>query len=305
MSSYYTKMKGKNYVSYWQTDLTTSDTSPFAYPPSERKKASSGELVFSRALLIDGENMVADQMPHILSEAGKLGKVTIQRVYGNWTTYNFHRHWSDPAVQYALEPIHHIEAKSGCNGSDIALVIGAMDILYSHSIKNFCLVTSDSDYTPLVMRLRAEGCIVYGFGRPNTPEILKKAFTKFFPTEGPGLPTPESTQMREATSNSIIHTNGAPPDSSNSPGDVFRLTELFISAYRTSRTLTAFDDGWVSIQLFGKQLMLLDTKYKEPFGKMSLTTLIKKRSDLLETRLRTPGSQQIDVRLIPQQDEIQ
>lgn len=273
-------------------------------PPGAKKQVQESVSSSPVALLIDGENMVADQMPHILSEVGKLGKVTIQRVYGNWTTYNFHRQWSDPAIQYALEPIHHIEAKSGCNGSDIALVIGAMDILHSHAIKNFCLVTSDSDYTPLVMRLRAEGCIVYGFGRPNTPEILKKAFTKFFPTEGFGPTAPESTQSREATPNSISHTNGTPTSSGNSPADVFSLTDLFIRAYRVSLTLTTYDDGWVPVPLFGNQLKLLDEKYREPFGKMNLTTLIKKRSDLFETQLRNPTSQ-IEVRLIPQPDESQ
>jgi NYN domain len=273
-------------------------------PPSAKKQIQESTPSSPVALLIDGENMVSAQMPQILSEAGKLGEISIRRVYGNWTTNNFHRQWSDSVIRYALEPIHHIEAKSGCNGSDIALVIGAMDILHSHTIKNFCLVTSDSDYTPLVMRLRADGCIVYGFGRPNTPELLKKAFTKFIPTEGFGPTTPESTQTREATSDSINSTKATPTSGGNPAADVFSLTDLFINAYRVSLTLTADNDGWVPIQLFGNQLMLLDSKYKEPFGKMNLTTLIKKRSDLFETQLRNT-TLQIEIRLLPQPDESQ
>jgi uncharacterized protein (TIGR00288 family) len=231
------------------------------------------------ALLIDGENMVSDQMPQILDEAGKLGEVTIRRVYGNWTTYNFHRHWSDSAIKYALEPVHHIEAKSGGNGSDIALVIGAMDILHNHTIKHFCLVTSDSDYTPLVMRLRAGGCTVYGIGKPNTPEILKNAYTKFISTGELGAAP-------------IEH----PGHESHALADVFQLTDLFIKAYRASLALISYNDGWVPIQLLGKQLMRLDQGYREPFGNMNLTTLIKKRPDLFEIQLRSPNSQ-IEVRL--------
>jgi len=248
------------------------------------------------ALLIDGENMVADHLPHILSEAEKLGEITIKRVYGNWTTYNFHRHWSDPVIQYALEPIHHIEAKSGSNGSDIALVIGAMDILHSHAVKNFCLVTSDSDYTPLVMRLRAGGCTVYGFGRPNTPEILKKAFTKFFPTAAYEPVIPESTQKREPAPQIISHTNEALTDARELPASVSNLTDLFTRAYHSSKAVTAAIDGWIPVQLFGNQLIQLDARYKEPFGNMTLTRLIKLRSDLLETRLPHPNAQ-IEVRL--------
>ena len=250
------------------------------------------------ALLIDGENMVADHLPHILKEAEKLGEITIRRVYGNWTTYNFHRHWSDPVIQFALEPIHHIEAKSGCNGSDIALVIGAMDILHSHAVKNFCLVTSDSDYTPLVMRLRAEGCAVYGFGRPNTPEILKKAFTKFFPTAAYEPAIPESTQRKEPAPQANGHTttNGTSSLVREPRADVSRLTDLFTKAYHSSKALTIDADGWVPIQLFGNQLIQLDANYKEPFGNMTLTRLIKLRSDLLETRLPRPDAQ-IQVRL--------
>lgn len=250
------------------------------------------------ALLIDGENMVADHLSHILNEAGKLGEITIKRVYGNWTTYNFHRHWSDPVIQFALEPIHHIEARSGCNGSDIALVIGAMDILHSHTVKNFCLVTSDSDYTPLVMRLRAEGCTVYGFGRPNTPEILKKAFTKFFPTAAYEPAIPEAIQKKEPAPQVNIHptANGTPPPIREPRADVSSLTDLFIKAYHASKALSTDAEGWIPVQLFGNQLIQLDGNYKEPFGNMNLTRLIKLRSDLLETRLPRPDAQ-IQVRL--------
>lgn len=250
------------------------------------------------ALLIDGENMVADHLPHILKEAEKLGEITIRRVYGNWTTYNFHRHWSDPVIQYALEPVHHIEAKSGCNGSDIALVIGAMDILHSHAVKNFCLVTSDSDYTPLVMRLRADGCTVYGFGRPNTPEILKRAFTKFFATAAYEPAIPEATPKKEPVPQTNGHTTtiGVAPQTREPRADVSSLTDLFTKAYHASKALSTDTEGWIPVQLFGNQLIQLDANYKEPFGNMNLTKLIKLRSDLLETRLPRPDAQ-IQVRL--------
>jgi hypothetical protein len=99
------------------------------------------------ALLIDGENSTYVSIPSLLAEAGKLGDVMIRRVYGNWSLSSKHA-WQEIAPRYGLEQRHHGKTAPGKNATDIALVVDAMDILYSGAIEHFCLVTSDSDYSP-------------------------------------------------------------------------------------------------------------------------------------------------------------
>jgi len=134
------------------------------------------------ALLIDGDNSASISIPSLLAEAGKLGEVMIGRVYGNWSLSSMHA-WQEIAPRYGLEQRHHGQTTPGKNATDIALVVDAIDILYSGAIEHFCLVTSDSDYTPLVLRLRSAGCQVLGIGKPTTPLALQTACTEFISTD--------------------------------------------------------------------------------------------------------------------------
>ena len=99
------------------------------------------------ARLIDGDNRASVSIPSLLAEAGKLGDVMIRRVYGNWSLSSMHA-GQEVAPRYGLEQRHHGRTTPGKNATDIALVVDAMDILYSGAIEHFCLVTSDSDYNP-------------------------------------------------------------------------------------------------------------------------------------------------------------
>src|SRR5258708_7320785 len=130
------------------------------------------------ALLIDGENSTSALIASLLAEAEKLGEVIIRRVYGNWSLSSMHG-WQESARHYGLEQRHHGQTASGKNATDIALTVDAMDILHSGTVDHFCLATSDSDYTPLVARLRSAGCTVIGIGKPTTPIALQTACTAF------------------------------------------------------------------------------------------------------------------------------
>src|SRR5579859_1131348 len=130
------------------------------------------------ALLIDADNSAHTLIPSLLAEAGKFGEVSLRRVYGNWHLSSLHV-WQEIASHYRLEQRHQRQTAPGKNATDIALVVDAMDILYSGTIDHFCLVTSDSDYTPLVLRLRSAGCEVLGIGKPTTPLALKTSCTVF------------------------------------------------------------------------------------------------------------------------------
>src|SRR5581483_5702814 len=134
------------------------------------------------ALLVDGDNSASTSIAVLLTEAEKVGDVTIRRIYGNWSLPSMHK-WEKLAQHYGFEQRHHGQTAPGKNATDIALTIDAMDILHSGTIDQFCLVTSDSDYTPLVLRLRSAGCQVFVVGKPTTPISLQAACTLFLSTD--------------------------------------------------------------------------------------------------------------------------
>lgn len=126
------------------------------------------ESKFNIAVLIDGDNAQAKLIKETIEEVSKYGKVTIRRVYGDWTIPQMNS-WKDLLNQYSLSPIQKFSYTTGKNSTDSSLIIDAMDILHSKSVEGFCIVTSDSDYTGLAKRIREEGIFVMGIGRKITP----------------------------------------------------------------------------------------------------------------------------------------
>ncbi|MGM0435906.1 MAG: NYN domain-containing protein [Bacillota bacterium] len=132
----------------------------------------------SIALLIDAENISPKYIEYIIDEANKYGKINYRRVYGDWTTDNLKR-WKEKMNEFALTPVQQYAYTSGKNVSDFTLIIDAMDILYSGKVNSFCLVTSDSDFTKLVTRLREDNMFVFGMGESKTPISLVNACEAF------------------------------------------------------------------------------------------------------------------------------
>ncbi|HVZ96787.1 MAG TPA: NYN domain-containing protein [Chitinophagaceae bacterium] len=126
------------------------------------------------ALLVDGDNAQAKMMDLILEEASKYGKVTVRRVYGDWTTQHMN-HWKNILNEMAFNPIQKFSYTSGKNSTDSALIIDAMDILHDELVQGFCIVSSDSDYTGLAKRLREDGVFVMGIGEQKTPNAFVKS----------------------------------------------------------------------------------------------------------------------------------
>lgn len=126
------------------------------------------EAKFNIAVLIDGDNAQAKLIKEIIAEVSKYGKVTIRRIYGDWTTQHMNS-WKDLINQYSISPMQKFSYTTGKNSTDSSLIIDAMDILHSKSVEGFCIVSSDSDYTGLAKRIREEGLFVMGIGRKTTP----------------------------------------------------------------------------------------------------------------------------------------
>jgi uncharacterized protein (TIGR00288 family) len=126
------------------------------------------------ALLVDGDNAQPKLLNVILEEASKYGKVTIRRVYGDWTTPQMNT-WKGMLNEMAFNPIQKFSYTTGKNSTDSALIIDAMDILHDGLVDGFCIVSSDSDYTGLAKRIREDGVFVMGVGEQKTPSAFVKS----------------------------------------------------------------------------------------------------------------------------------
>lgn len=129
------------------------------------------------ALLIDADNVSAKYVKIIFDELSSYGTVSIRRIYGNWAK-NYD--WNESVLlEYSIQPIHQFDYTKGKNATDMLMVIDAMDLLYSGNVDGFCIVTSDSDFTKLAMRLREDRMYVIGMGESKTPAALVKACDRF------------------------------------------------------------------------------------------------------------------------------
>ena len=150
------------------------------------------------ALLIDADNSPAAKIEFIISELATHGLVNIRKAYGNWKKQSL-AGWVQILHEYAIQPIQHFDLVKGKNATDMALLIDAMDILYTKHVHTFCLVSSDCDFTPLIMRLRSDGKQVIGFGGQNTPGPFISSCSKFIYLDEP---SPNQTQP-EKTKESV------------------------------------------------------------------------------------------------------
>lgn len=130
------------------------------------------------ALFIDADNAPARKIEFIISELAIYGSVMIRKIYGNWKNQQLSS-WENVLLEHAIQPIQQFDYTKGKNATDMSLTIDVMDCLYGGKIDVFCLVSSDCDFTPLAMRIKAEGKMVIGFGEQKTPDALVKACSKF------------------------------------------------------------------------------------------------------------------------------
>jgi uncharacterized protein (TIGR00288 family) len=189
------------------------------------------------ALLIDADNAPASKIDVILAEVARHGAANVRRAYGNWKSPHL-KQWEGVLHSYAIRPIQQFAYSSGKNASDMAMVIDAMDLVYARSLDAFAIVSSDADFTPLVMRILTDGLKVYGFGQKKTPEPFVNACSKFTYVERLGQPTskPDEPALK-------------PTDSKKLRGDT-RLMQML----RTAVDSASGDDGWAHLGEVGNQI---------------------------------------------------
>lgn len=134
------------------------------------------------AVLIDADNTQPSIIDSLLEEIANFGIATVKRIYGDWTGPHLKK-WKDELLEHAIQPIQQFAYTKGKNATDSAMIIDAMDLLYTARMDGFCIVSSDSDFTRLSARIREAGLIVYGFGEQKTPKAFVGACDRFIYTE--------------------------------------------------------------------------------------------------------------------------
>lgn len=214
------------------------------------------------AVLIDGDNIPSAYVKEMMEEIAKYGNPTIKRIYGDWTKPNLSK-WKNMLLENAITPIQQYAYTTGKNATDSAMIIDAMDILYSEKVNGFCLVSSDSDFTRLATRLREAGMQVYGIGEKKTPEPFIVACDKFIYIEI--LKTKADNSDEE-------------PTQSDTPArDSFdKITPRIIKFITSTINDLADDDGWAFLGDVGSLLQKKQPNFdSRNFGFQKLTPLIK------------------------------
>ncbi len=134
------------------------------------------------AVLIDADNTQPAIIDSLLEEIANYGIATVKRIYGDWTSTHL-KGWKEVLLEHAIQPIQQFAYTRGKNATDSAMIIDAMDLLYTETMDGFCIVSSDSDFTRLSARVREAGLIVYGFGEQKTPKAFVGACDRFIFTE--------------------------------------------------------------------------------------------------------------------------
>jgi uncharacterized LabA/DUF88 family protein len=215
------------------------------------------------AVLIDGDNIPSIYVKEMMEEIAKYGNPTIKRIYGDWTKPSLSK-WKKLLLEYAITPIQQYGYTTRKNATDSAMIIDAMDILYSEKVDGFCLVSSDSDFTRLATRLREAGMKVFGIGEKKTPDPFIVACDKFIYIEilkhtSAEESEPEVTKSRPSQKNNID-----------------QITPKVIQLISSTISDLADDDGWAFLGDVGNLLQKKQPNFdSRNYGYQKLTPLIK------------------------------
>jgi len=154
------------------------------------------------AVLIDADNAQPSIVDGLLVEIANYGTASVKRIYGDWTGPGL-KGWKEVLLQHSIQPMQQFAYTKGKNATDSAMIIDAMDLLYTGNFNGFCIVTSDSDFTKLASRIREAGLLVYGFGEQKTPSAFVSACDKFIYTEVLRAKTDESEAISKKSSSEL------------------------------------------------------------------------------------------------------
>lgn len=222
------------------------------------------------ALLIDCDNVSSSSIEGVLEELAKYGTVNVRHAHGDWKSPHL-TGWVEKLHPNAIRPIQQFAYTTGKNATDSAMIIDAMDLLYSNTVDAYALMTSDSDFTPLVMRILESGMPVYGFGQKKTPLPFVHACSQFIYTEN------LQAEPEERTGNAVAVTK-------RSRNEIRGDTAL-VKLLRTSVEQSSEDDGWAHLGKVGQYISNNSSFSPVNYGYRKLSDLIK-ASELFEVEVR-------------------
>ena len=227
------------------------------------------------AVLIDGDNIPSAYVKEMMEEITKYGNPTIKRIYGDWTKPHLSK-WKNVLLENAITPIQQYGYTTGKNATDSAMIIDAMDILYSGKVSGFCLVSSDSDFTKLATRLREAGMQVIGIGEKKTPNPFIVACDRFI-------------YIEILKSQSEKADTGAEKDTSKDSVD--KITTKDIQLIATSISDSSDEDGWAFLGDVGSLIQKKRPNFdSRNYGFIKLTPLIKSIGEFEIEQRESPKS---------------
>lgn len=204
-------------------------------------------------MLIDADNVPHSKIADMLAELSKYGTANIRRAYGDWASAGL-KNWKDKLHDFAIRPIQQFSYSTGKNATDIALVIDAMELLYTQELDAFCLASSDADFTPLVMQLKANGHEVYGFGERKTPAPFVNACTAFLYLDTLDEPLVAAAPMEPATkpkAKAKAEDKAKPAPAAKPAGKPLSQDTKLVTILRGAVEATAREDGWAAMSAAG------------------------------------------------------
>ena len=217
------------------------------------------------AVIIDADNVPSGNVKGLMEEIAKYGVPTFKRIYGDWTKPNL-AGWKSTLLENAITPIQQYSYTSGKNSTDSAMIIDAMDILYTERVDGFCIVSSDSDFTRLAVRLRESGMKVFGFGEQKTPNPFIVACDKFIYLE----------ILKSSSVSESAKTPTSPAPKSVEKTSLHKIDKAIISLISATVDDVADEDGWAFLGDVGNLLIKKRPNFDpRNYGYVKLTPLIK------------------------------
>ncbi|SAM71056.1 NYN domain-containing protein [Cardiobacterium hominis] len=239
------------------------------------------------AVLIDADNASSQTINAILEETTKFGDATVKRIYGNFVSGG--GEWKSVINEFAIKPMQQFANTKGKNATDGFMIIDAMDLLYTERFEGFCLVSSDSDFTALAIRLKEQGVMVYGFGKKQTPEAFRNACSQFIylenlmPKAMDSVAITEIAEKVKPAQNAVTTEKTIDKTESQLPLDIIR------------KVFEHSDNEWMAITTFGSTWKRLQVDFDpRSYGCKKFTDLVKKYSDVFayEMRPNAEGTQE-------------
>jgi len=238
------------------------------------------ENITKLAVLIDADNAQPTIVDSLLAEIANYGVASVKRIYGDWTAPSL-KGWKEVLLEYSIQPMQQFAYTKGKNATDSAMIIDAMDLLYTSNFNGFCIVSSDSDFTKLASRIRESGLLVYGFGEKKTPSAFVSACDKFIYTEVLRAKTDENEAIAKKSSTEL------------------RQDTKLVSLLRNAVEASSDESGWAQLGPVGSNIAKQSSEFDPRnygYGKLGELVTATKLFEIEKRQIGTTNSKALYVR---------